>query len=700
MSAAQEGGAPARRAAWPALLLALAALLLALAALLPSAAYLWGYAPTAGPESASGWPVLLLCLLAPALWVGRAGAAGLLAALPLCFALPVLPLMLSSLPFAADRVWAQGCLLGWALAGLSGRAPRLAPGLPRTLLATFAAATLASALAGFWNALPVGAPLVGESLALALRDGLLARPLIDATHALERGVLRLEWLALAGLGLSAARALPDSGQRLARAANQALLLGLCFALLEVVASCAFRGQSYGEFFARGIPRNHRPLLDNNALGSALILLLPLSVAALAAGRGAAGRALPSAGLCAGLLLLYSTRSKAALAGAALALLLVPLLWLGWRRLAQRRALLGAVGGAALLLVLVQLAPRALLEPLESSRRGADLLRVLRLDFAASYLRENRSAPWAAALALGQSAPLFGAGLGRLPQRMAEFRDPTRAVEFNPTHENAHNQFLQSFAEEGLFGLGLLGALWGLAALCAARAAGPRQAPGEPSADAERWVQAALGAGLIGLAFNSLASHSLLETTPGLLFGACLGVGLARAPAGPQGPRGSALRLAPALAGLLALLPARLPKPPLEGYSFGCFPWIERGSAADARDRLLAPEAWWCERPPAGARLVWLVKDVRSWRFTERLTARLFVEGSALIEGLEIARSPAPGRPNPPTYLKADLPAELPRDRPALWRLDVSPTWTNSLQFETGRQPAALRVAPLGSSPGR
>lgn len=672
------------------------ALLLALAAPAPSAAYLLGYAPGAGPESASGWPALLVCLLAPALWVMRSGAAGLLAALPLCFPLPVLPLALGCLPFAADRVWAQGCLLGWALAELAGRTPPPRGGLAPALLLTFAAATAASALAGFWNALPVGAPLVGESLALALRDGLLARPLIDATHALERGILRLEWLALAAVCLCAARALPDAGQRVARAASAALALGLVFALLEVAASCAFRGQSWGDFFARGIPRNHRPLLDNNALGSALILLLPLAGAGLPGARALAPRAVAAGGLCAGALLLYSTRSKAALAGALVALLALPLLHLGWRRLIRRRGPLWIAAAGISVLIAVQLAPRTLLEPLEASRRGADLLRVLRLDFAADYLRENRSAPWAAALALGASEPLAGAGLGRLPRRMAEFRDPTLAVEFNPSHENAHNQFLQSFAEEGLVGLGLLLALWAAAAWSAARAAAPRAAAaGEPD-PAERWARAALGAGLIGLAFNSLASHSLLETTPGLLFGALLGLALAGLPDGPLPARSYPLRLLPALAAALALLPARLPKPALEGYSFGCFPWVERGPGPAARDRLLAPEAWWCERPPAGARLVWLVKDVRSWRFTEPLRADLLLEGRPLIQGAEIAR-PAVGKPNPATYLKAELPADLPRERPLLWRVDAQPTWTNSLQFESGRQPAALRVAPLGSS---
>jgi hypothetical protein len=113
-----------------------------------------------------------------------------------------------------------------------------------------------------------------------------------------------------------------------------------------------------------------------------------------------------------------------------------------------------------------------------------------------------------------------------------------------------------------------------------------------------------------------------------------------------------------------------------------------------RDRLLAPEAWWYEQPPAGERLVWLVKDVRSWQFTDTLHADLSADGESLLTDAPIEHTQTPGTPNPVTFLKANFPPSLNRSGPNFWRLHVQPVWTNTLQFETGRQPAALRVAPL------
>jgi hypothetical protein len=681
-------------------------------ALAPLLAYCIGYRETAASYG-SGWPLAVGLTLAALVWALRSGAVALLALVPLALTVPLLPQILGRLPFAADRCLAIGALAGLALGRLLG-SPKRSDAAPaagwaeRWLLPLCLVQTLASALAGFWNALPDGAPLLGTSLWIALRDSLLARPLIDATHSLERGWLRLEWLCVALAAASAVRQCPNAVRHLARWTNLALVVGMIVSVVEIERGCQFRGQPFAEFFARGIPRNHRPLLDNNALGSALGLLLPIATAGFLVARGAAQRGLAGLGLLAGLLLLYSSRSKAALAGAAVGLVLLPLFFWGPRRLLARRWVLLGAGLGLSSLLLVQLAPKAWLAPLEANRRGGDLLRVLRLDFASDYLRENRLAPWSAAWQLGQKEPLFGAGLGRLPRRMAEFRDPDRPVEFNPFHENAHNQFLQSFAEEGLLGTGLLVLLFGAAIVGAASVAKPpRFAPsnqadssvGSPDSQ-ERWLAAGLAAGLSGLLLNSLASHSLLETTPGLLFGVALGSSLGLASrANLQGDRRSTIQLKPATRwvpalGLLALWPAQIAPPALESYTFGCYPWFPRPNTAAGRDRLLAPEAWWYEQPPPGERLVWLVKDVRSWQFTEILAAELSADGLTLLQNASVEHTQNPGTPNPVSYLKADFPAGLDRSRPNLWRLKVQPVWTNTLQFESGRQPAALRVTPL------
>jgi len=327
---------------------------------LPALCHALGHGTGNGNGDLSGaggapWIQALLVALAFALPIALARRDGKRGAertftrgIALAFALPLVPVVLHVFPFEIERVLLHGTLAALALFGGLGRAwrgLRGAHGAARwavLALLGWAAWSLGSAALGFGSAWPSGAGF-GTALWGALgevlwRDALVPRPQIEALQPVRALFLRLEVLAVVAVALGLALERLDGGRQLlreaARASALALILGFGMAWIEMARASLWRGES---FFARvdaGLGRMHRPLLDNNALGSALLVWLPLAAALSAghlahrllarraapgslAGRGSVA-ALGAVAFAAGVFLLTTSRSKAALGGAGLA----------------------------------------------------------------------------------------------------------------------------------------------------------------------------------------------------------------------------------------------------------------------------------------------------------------------------------------------------------------------------------------------
>lgn len=157
----------------------------------------------------------------------------------------------------------------------------------------------------------------------------------------------------------------------------------------------------------------------------------------------------------------------------------------------------------------------------------------------------------AALRMAASHPLFGVGVGRFYELSADYGRPELPSVLPPgsTRENAHNNFLQIFAELGM--TGLIAWLWLLAAAVV---------PVGRLIRAHRDVRAAaaLVAGLSAYLLTWLTGHPLLVPEALYPFIIVLGVATAAAPAAvpARAPRAAAL-LAAAVALLIAITPLRM-----------------------------------------------------------------------------------------------------------------------------------------------
>ena len=648
----------------------------------------------------------------------------------LAFALPLVPVVAHVLPFEFERAVLHGTLAAVLVAGGGARALagwRTAAGPARwalLVLCLWGAWSLGSTVLGVLGALPVGTPFVGALFEAAGRDVLVPRSAIEAVHSLRALLLRLESLALLGLALGLALQRGDGGRsllrRAAHAAALALLLGFAMAWIELARASYWRGESFFQRVGAGLGRMHRPLLDNNALGSALLVWLPL-VAVLSAGwvvhrlrgpargagslAGSGGVALIGAvALGAGLFLLLTARSKAAQGAALLGLGVFVLATLGARRVLLRPLVLAPVVLLALGLVAVQFVPLATLGRLAgTSRYAEDFVRTTRLEYNTSYLRENRSAPWLGAIALTQVSPLVGHGLGSFPLRLGDVHDPARKVAFNPRHENAHNQVLQWSAEEGLPGAALGAVLFGLALLGGWRAASRARAGAPGLFDAESFEAAAVPASLAAIALNVQLGHPLLELGAAYPIALMAGIGLAGFAhgvghgVGPKARHGRRWVLGAGLtvALLVPLVAAFVrERPPLETAVLGCFPWVER-VGAPPRDRLLADDARWMQPWGAGSRLLLPVRDVRdlgSALEAGAMVVDLYAGGVPLLRGVELPMAASSTVGAPVLLLKADAPQGVnPGDLVEL-RLVVSPPFAETLQFSTGRVRIGVRAA--------
>jgi O-antigen ligase len=715
-------------------------LLLLAAVLLPSLVHLVRWVAL-GPEGTLTVLVLAAAFFGPAL-IGRGDATRtLVGGVALAFSAPLWPVILHQLPFVTERVALHGtfaALLLWLPFEAGGsRARRL-----RWLLAGWALVSLGSASAGFIGAWPRGVGGAWAHLADVAGDALVSRPQIEPGHALWALLLRIETLGLLFAALQVG--LVSGGRRLAealgRAAVVALLAGFAIAWTEMAVAAYWRGEDFFARIARGLGRMHRPLLDNNAMGSTLVLWLPAACAPLLLwigarierrrtptpavsavpgdpGAGGFAAAVPLA-LGAGLFLLMTARSKAALGAAALAFGLVPLFSFGVRATLRRPLVLLPLLLAAGALLAVQLLPAGRIEGWAGERRYAqDAVRVLRLDAASDYLHDYRSGPWSGAFALFRAAPLFGHGLGSTPRRLGDVHDPERGVPFNPVHENAHNQVLQWAAEEGLLGLAFAALLLGAALLGLLRlpsserlrlahtlAAGGLQGLG---ARARVTALAVFPAAFLGLALNLQIGHSLLELGAAYPLALLAGLGLAchartdrlQGSAGLEPTPVGAFRGPPAAVAMAAVALAALPllgllgreRPLPEDVGLGCFPWVERPGAAPPRDRIVAHRALWWERWGVGSRGGFPARDPRPFHFTEPLVVDLWLNGERVLNAVELPRAAGPGVGAETRWLRFERPSGVATGDLIEFRMVTRPPFTETLQFATGRERVGPRV---------
>ena len=687
-----------------------------------------------------------------------------LVALGAVFATPLLPPILGVDGFYISVALLHGALIQLALRGelyVTQGSANLRIRVSRALLFATGAWILGSALRGYYAYLPIDAPAwtpgFGDVNALAMGD------MTAANHPLVTGFLRFLMVVFAWAGfeltlrsrIARSRSeghvdgsrIPSAGLRLGNTLTWAVLGGFALSCVEFVVASVWRGDS--SVWARlsvGLGRNYRPMLDHNALGTVLVLILPLVLLAAWVGLrrllgrgGSDGSSEPATGFyrlwslappvaaVLGLGLLMTSRSKSALAGFGLAIFVFggaqALHWGG----RTKRLFLGLIAAGAVLWLGLNLAPDGAVQKLSSSRYGHDLVRIARLDAASDYIEANRRTVWDYAGEVGKQHPLVGVGIGRLPLLMASVHDPELDAPFNPLHENAHSQFLQVKTEEGMLGLALFLGLIGMA-LAGART----RDTGWTRGAAAPWRLAGVS-GLAGASLSLAAGHALLLPSAGVIFSGMVGWLLAgpgspkdSAPPGTQ-PNGAALQ--PYFAALLAFAVAFLPlyapggrKPqPLRATTAGCYPWeFNRGAVPD-RARALSADARWFEVWGDGDVMKIPVRDVRDPRFEGRhqLTLRVTPalpgsrtgansthEDPGALESLattteyllphnnlaDLAADPT-AQPNPTGYLRVPAPPGVePGDLVEL-HLTSDKSFNGSRLFSIDHRQIALRIWP-------
>ncbi|MDF1800388.1 MAG: O-antigen ligase family protein [Planctomycetota bacterium] len=677
-------------------------------------------------------------LLARRQGAGASAEAAFLTAFGAAFVTPLLPTILGVEGFAAAAVAAHGALAYLAWTSGAWRAVRREPAADgplarrvRVVLCVWAAWSIGSALRGLLAYLPVDAPWLGDMLVAAALDPFGYASLVDPLRPLSQLFLRLETLAFLWAGVEVFLAARRRGAeaeleaRLVACLKWILVAGLVAGVAEFAAAAIWRGDaSVLERARAGIGRNNRPLLDHNALGTVLVLLVPLAAAELlgrgerllrALGDARAWLAFAASGLGAllALVLLVSSRSKSALAGTGLALLVFAGLWVVRRGGPVRRLFLGVVAAGGLALLAFNLAPAgpgSAVDRLASTRYGHDVVRVLRFDAAAEYVGHNRATIWRGARAVGAEHPLVGVGLGRLPSLLPEHHDPSDPGWFNPRSENAHSQFLQWRAEEGWLGLGLA-----LLVLCLAIWGGVRRGLGGgvgPGSEARPGVASIAGAaGLVGMLLNLAVGHALLMPAVAFLVAGVLGWLLALGgaprptPASPElEPLGVRAALLPGAALFAAFVPLLLPggrRPlPLADHTMGCFAWDFLREQVPDRARSLGPDARWFEVWGEGDVMKLPVRDVRDPRFEEPHRLTVEANGEVVVEDfrlphrtlVELAANPDL-LVNPPAYLRIPRPAGVEAGDLVELRLRSSAYFVGSRVFHPDHRRFAVRAWP-------
>lgn len=278
-----------------------------------------------------------------------------------------------------------------------------------------------------------------------------------------------------------------------------VLMGLAFATLAMGLAAAYEGASGGSqtggFVTSGgeiVARVTGGFVSPNQLAGYLVVLAPLMLVGILIQRRGWVLYLPALALAS--FGVYVSFSRGALIGLAL----VPFVFL------RGRHLLAAIPVVAVLLI--GFTPTLLQERFATlTSSGSEI--ATRVDI------------WKTAVAVWQSAPVAGAGLGSFPNAYAEARVPGK--KFLPQSKlepppHAHNLALQMLAETGL--LGLL-ALLGVLSAAVTAAARLRRA-------SERWIQrAATGimASLLAFLVHNVFDVTLFQSETGAVFWVTLGL---------------------------------------------------------------------------------------------------------------------------------------------------------------------------------
>lgn len=325
----------------------------------------------------------------------------------------------------------------------------------------------------------------------------------------------LYWLLTSALGRTA-----DPRRRL-NLAIDACLLGL--GIVSTIAIFQyFTRVNLLDYWVRanpGLTRSHSTLDDPNSLASFLVLGIGLAVGVVwpmgppAVRRRTIAPLIVVALAGAALVCSVSRAGLAALVFAAAAVLL-----LGRRERSSsggamrfaRRAFLALVGGAvALGLAATALVPRSSGSlpgsPAEAVAETFDLRQPL------DRILKGRLEIWPVAIDLGFARPVFGQGLGQFPRLYSSYPGADGP-------ENAHNYFLQVFAEMGVVGLLALAAFLFAIASALFR---PRQEQTPGGRNLQVW----LSVGVLAFVLTWVTGHPMLNLSNSLWFATVLAVGL-------------------------------------------------------------------------------------------------------------------------------------------------------------------------------
>ena len=203
--------------------------------------------------------------------------------------------------------------------------------------------------------------------------------------------------------------------------------------------------------------------------------------------------------------------------------------------------------------------------------------------------EHRTVWWSLALQLGCERPLTGVGLGRYPRLLS------RHVGEAQHAENAHNLYMQLFAEAGIIGVGLFVAV--IVTTIARLLGGVHSS--ELVGAGEHWETLGLSLGIAAVAVTLFSAHNLLLVSGQITWASAVAPGLAMVQVPRRMNRSSAGRLGTAI---VLLLVAATP-----------FLWIPAGTADTATDQ----EPWgyfWglypAERNATGERFRWSGPEVK------------------------------------------------------------------------------------------
>lgn len=362
-----------------------------------------------------------------------------------------------------------------------------------------------------------------------------------------------------------------------------LTLVCAFALVQYVTRFALH--PYWVKANPNIVRAHATLDDPNALGAYLVL--GIGVAAGWLYFGGRHRRWQGALFALALAGLATTMSRAAIGAAVLAPIVVLACVPPAATDRQRRVRTAGRLAIAGLVVVVGVSMGYRLVTTERTRtqpvnQTELVLKTLDPRESTDWVLRGRLAWWKAAVRMFADEPLTGVGIGRFPRLLAEYGG-------GRSRENAHNLWLQLFAEAGAAG-GVAFAVFSVA-LCVTFAGKVR------AADTSQARAIALGGLIAVVAFllTHLTGHSLLLPSGQILFCSFVAIvaGLATWRPGPPAPRqGGAvpgrLRLALAALALILMYPAVsmlqgvTPAAGPWGYATGLFPEEPAGAGVSYR----------------------------------------------------------------------------------------------------------------------